>query len=61
MANPKRRHSKARRDKRRAHDALRRPGTATCSNCGAIKLPHRVCQECGYYRDRQVIEGNESF
>ena len=48
MANPKRRHSKARRDRRRAHDALRRPGTSICSNCGEVKLPHRACKSCGH-------------
>ncbi len=61
MANPKRRHSKARRDKRRAHDALRRPGTSTCSNCGESKLPHRACPSCGYYRDREVIDVEEKL
>lgn len=61
MANPKRRHSKARRDKRRAHDALDRPATSLCANCGEVKLPHRACPQCGYYRGRQVIEGRESL
>ncbi|MDA8019647.1 MAG: 50S ribosomal protein L32 [Thermoanaerobaculia bacterium] len=56
MANPKRRHSKARRDKRRAHDALRRPATATCDNCGEPKLPHRVCAACGHYNGREIVE-----
>ena len=61
MANPKRRHSKARRDKRRAHDFLSRPGTSECPNCGEAKLPHRVCASCGYYRGREVIEGSEKL
>ena len=61
MANPKRRHSKARRDRRRAHDALSQPGASTCTNCGAAKLPHRVCRDCGYYRDRQVIEAQDNL
>jgi len=26
-----------------------------CPRCGAPRLPHRVCPECGYYGDRQVI------
>ena len=56
MPNPKRRHSKARRDKRRAHDALSNPGTSVCANCGAPKLSHRVCASCGYYRGRQVVK-----
>ena len=61
MANPKRRHSKARRDRRRAHDGLRRPGTSICSNCGEVKLPHRACKSCGHYRDREVIEGTDEL
>jgi len=61
MANPKRRHSKARRDKRRAHDALRRPGMSICPSCGETKLPHRVCTACGQYRGREVIEPKEKL
>ncbi len=61
MANPKRRHSKARRDKRRAHDALRPTGTSLCDNCGEVKLPHRVCPSCGYYRGREVVEIEENL
>jgi large subunit ribosomal protein L32 len=56
MANPKRRHSKARRDKRRAHHALSAPATSTCAECGEAKAPHRVCPHCGHYRGREVID-----
>jgi large subunit ribosomal protein L32 len=55
MPNPKRRHSKSRSRKRRAHDALTAVGSSACSNCQAPKLPHRVCAKCGYYDGRQVI------
>jgi large subunit ribosomal protein L32 len=56
MPNPKRRHSKTRTSKRRANDHLTVPSTTTCPNCGARKLPHRVCLECGTYRGRDVVE-----
>ncbi len=56
MPNPKRRHSKARTHKRRAHDQLKRSTQGLCPNCGAQKLPHRVCRECGQYRGREVVE-----
>jgi len=56
MPNPKRRHSKARRDKRRAHDALATPGTSICPACGERKLPHRVCPSCGSYKGREVVD-----
>jgi large subunit ribosomal protein L32 len=26
-----------------------------CNNCGKVKLSHRVCQECGYYKGKQII------
>jgi large subunit ribosomal protein L32 len=55
MPNPKHRHSKARRDKRRAHDALQQPGSSVCPDCGEVKLPHRACKHCGSYRGREIV------
>ena len=59
MAVPKQRTSKARRDRRRAHDALRAKNLVQCSNCGEMRLPHRVCPNCGHYKGREVIEIEE--
>ncbi|MET0556917.1 MAG: 50S ribosomal protein L32 [Vicinamibacteria bacterium] len=59
MPNPKRRHSKARTGKRRAHDHLTPPGLATCPNCQEPKLSHRVCPRCGYYKGKPVVEVEE--
>ena len=56
MAEPKRRQSKARRDKRRAHDALTIPIWTTCSNCGEGSRPHFVCAKCGFYKGKKVLE-----
>lgn len=61
MPNPKRRHSKARRDRRRAHDALPQPAKAVCPNCGEAKVPHRACAACGEYRGRAVTAGRETL
>ena len=55
MAVPKKKTSRARRNQRRAHHALARPGLATCPNCGEPHVPHRVCPECGYYKGRTVV------
>jgi len=52
---PKRRHSKSRRDKRRAQWKIKSPNLSRCPQCGAPKLPHRVCPECGYYEGREII------
>jgi len=59
MLNPKRRHSKARRDRRRAHDHLTARSFAECPNCHELRMPHRACPHCGYYNDREVIETAE--
>jgi large subunit ribosomal protein L32 len=56
MPNPKRRHSKGRRDRRRAHDHLTAPSFAECPNCHELRLPHRVCPHCGFYKEREVVE-----
>lgn len=57
MAVPKRKTSKARRDKRRnSHWKLALPGLVKCPSCGAMKLSHRVCGECGQYNGRVVIK-----
>ncbi len=55
MANPKRRHSRARKNKRRTHDSLTPRTLGECPNCHEPKLPHRACPHCGYYRGRAVV------
>ncbi len=59
MPNPKRRHSKARTGKRRAHDHLQSPSLSLCPNCHEPKLPHRVCPLCGHYKGKAVTEAEE--
>jgi large subunit ribosomal protein L32 len=59
MPNPKRRHSKSRRNKRRAHDFLTPRSTSECPNCHEAKMPHRACPHCGYYAGREVMEVRE--
>ena len=50
---PKRKHSKARRNKRRSNVwKLEAPALSKCSKCGGFKLIHRVCKACGHYKGR---------
>lgn len=56
MANPTSRHSKARRDRRRANWKGVSPNLAQCPECSEPKLPHRVCSSCGTYKNRKVLE-----
>ncbi len=55
-ALPKRKVSKGRRNRRRAHDALTRPALVNCPSCGEKMRPHRVCLNCGVYQGRTVFE-----
>lgn len=56
MAVPRKRKSRARRGNQRSHDALSRPVLSGCPNCGAKRLPHRMCGSCGWYHNRTVID-----
>jgi large subunit ribosomal protein L32 len=56
VALPKKRHSKARGRRRRTHWTLSAAKLIPCPQCKQPKLPHRICQVCGYYNGRQVIE-----
>ncbi len=52
---PKRKLSKGRRDRRRAHDALSARNLVACNNCGEMRFPHTVCPNCGFYKGREVV------
>ncbi len=57
MANPKRKVSRSKRDKRRANwlGRLSTPGFSECPNCGEPKLSHHACLNCGYYKGQQIV------
>lgn len=58
MAVPKRKVSRARRDKRSANKGLKPLPMTYCGEgaCkGAPKLPHEVCPVCGFYKGKKVL------
>ncbi|MBN2425764.1 MAG: 50S ribosomal protein L32 [Calditrichaceae bacterium] len=57
MANPKRKISRSKRDKRRANwvSGIKTGSLVTCDHCGEKKLMHAVCPNCGYYKGKSVI------
>ncbi|MCS4536925.1 MULTISPECIES: 50S ribosomal protein L32 [unclassified Mycoplasma] len=57
---PKRKTSKQRKHKRRTHDALKIQNLVSCKNCSNFIQQHRVCQFCGFYRDK-IVEGYRSI
>ena len=55
MGVPKRKTSRSRRDKRRNHQRMNVPSLSICPQCGAARLPHRICPICGFYKEREII------
>jgi large subunit ribosomal protein L32 len=56
MANPTSRHSRSRRDRRRANWKIKPPVLSLCPECQEPKLPHRVCMQCGSYNGKNILE-----
>ena len=56
MPQPKRKHTAARRDKRRASNwRIEKGSQSPCSNCGGSRAAHSVCPHCGFYNGRLVL------
>lgn len=55
MANPTHRHTRTRRDKRRANWKGQAPNLSSCPECKESMESHRVCPGCGYYNGRKVL------
>ena len=55
MANPTHRHTRSRRDKRRANWKGEQPALVACPECSEPKVPHRVCPSCGTYDGRKIL------
>lgn len=55
MPVPKRKRSRARRDKRFANKGLKVKAFTACANCQASIMPHQACKACGHYKGRKVF------
>lgn len=49
------RHTRSHTANRRSHHALTASVLATCE-CGAPRLSHRACPQCGRYKGRVVVD-----
>lgn len=56
MATPKKRLSHMRSGTRRSQLHITLPSVIFCPKCHSPRLPHTVCQICGTYRGRAVID-----
>lgn len=55
MPVPKRKRSRARRDSRHAHRAIKPQTFAGCSTCQEPIMPHQACRSCGHYKGVKVL------
>ena len=46
---------------RRATHKLTAVNPSACPRCGAARLPHRVCIQCGYYKNVDVLRLEEKL
>jgi len=51
--------SHSRQGHRRSHDALVPTVLGRCSRCQQAAMPHRICPNCGWYRGRREVFGEE--
>lgn len=58
MPNPKHKHSKSRRDKRRTHYKAEAPTVAVCATTGETHLFHRAYMHEGkmYYKGKVIVD-----
>lgn len=50
------RHTRSQRGNTRSHHALEALVLSLCKECGSPKASHAVCQVCGKYKGRQVLD-----
>jgi len=56
VAVPKRRTSKSKRNMRRASRKVSAPHLVPCPQCHELKPNHRVCLNCGHYKDKEAVK-----
>lgn len=56
MPVPKRKRSKARRDKRFANKGMQIKQFTKCANCEKTRMPHQACKGCGFYKGAKVLQ-----
>jgi len=55
MAVPRHKHTRSSVGQRRMHIFVTPPTLTTCPKCAKAVRPHTVCQYCGFYKGKEVI------
>ena len=56
MAVPKRKKTSSSVRQRRMHIYIKPAALTTCPKCGKPVRPHTICQHCGHYKGRELID-----
>ena len=56
----KKKNNTIRKGKRRSHHSQYAVNSVECPNCGEFKLAHHVCNACGYYNKKEIVDKTES-
>ena len=56
MPHPKKKTTKAARNQRRSHHALKAISLIKCPKCGKDIKSHTVCNGCGFYKGKEYID-----
>lgn len=55
MGLPSKKRTNRSKRERAAHFALKKITIGKCEKCNSAILPHHVCQNCGNYRGKQIM------
>ena len=50
------RHTRGQTGSRRSHHALALMHVSKCPDCGAVRVNHTMCAQCGKYKGRVVVD-----
>lgn len=50
------RHTHAHTKNRRSHHAIKSVRLSVCSKCGEMHVRHKMCENCGTYREKQYVD-----
>ena len=61
MSVPKKRQNRRRKGMRASHHSLDKTDLATCPKCKKPVKPQNVCQNCGFYKGKDVLKLEEKM